>query len=157
MVKTTAEKAGIKKNVHPHLLRHTAITNWILDGLNEQEVKHRAGWSRGSTQMFKTYANFTDQEINNSIFEKYGLKTKDKRHVTLKKCPRCNNMLRPEDRFCSQCSLVLDQETALKFEKDGGIVDFSFLEVSNVDPRIWEEIIEIKKRLSLSQNSKITS
>lgn len=117
MIKTTAEKAGIKKSVHPHLLRHTAITNWILDGLNEQEVKHRAGWSRGSTQMFKIYANFTDQEINDSIFEKYGLKTEDRRQVTLKKCPRCGNVLQAENRFCSQCSLVLDSEGYKEVEK----------------------------------------
>ncbi|UGV40259.1 tyrosine-type recombinase/integrase [Methanococcoides orientis] len=103
-------RAGIKKPVNPHSFRHLAITNWILDGLNEQEIKHRAGWSRGSTQMFKIYANFTDNEINDRIFEKYGLKTKDKRHVTLKACPRCNNVLRPEDKFCSQCSLVLNRE-----------------------------------------------
>jgi hypothetical protein len=56
--------------------------------------------------MFKVYANFTDQEINDRIYEKYGLKNEDKRHVTLKKCPRCSNVLRLEDKFCSQCSLV---------------------------------------------------
>jgi hypothetical protein len=149
MVKTIAEKAGIKKNIHPHLLRHTAITNWILDGLNEQEVKHRAGWSRGSTQMFKTYANFTDQEINNSIFEKYGLKTEDKRHITLKKCPRCNNVLKPDDKFCSQCALVLDHATALKLEKDAERVDLSFLEGASCDPKVWEKIaVEVKKLIN---------
>jgi len=149
MIKITAEKVGIKKGVHPHLLRHMAITNWILDGLNEQEIKHRAGWSRGSTQMFKIYANFTDKEINDSIFEKYGLKTEDKRHVTLKKCPRCNNVLKPGDKFCSQCALVLDQETALKLEKDKEKLDLSFLEVSSVDPKVLEKIaLEVKKLLN---------
>ncbi len=149
MIKITAEKARIKKNVYPHLLRHMAITNWILDSLNEQEVKRRAGWSRGSTQMFKIYANFTDKEINDSIFEKYGLKTEDKRHVTLKKCPRCNNVLKPDNKFCSQCALVLDQETALKLEKDKEKLDLSFLEVSSVDPKVLEKIaMEVKKLLN---------
>ena len=149
MIKTTAEKVGIKKNVYPHLLRHMAITNWILYGLNEQEIKHRAGWSRGSTQMFKIYANFTDKEINNSIFEKYGLKTEDKRHVTLNRCPRCNNVLKPDDKFCSQCSLVLDQATSLKLEKDKEKLDLSFLEVSRIDPTVLEKIaIEVKKLLN---------
>ena len=72
----------------------------------------RAGWSRGSMQMLKIYANFTDEEINNKIFERYGLKTQNKRQVTLERCPRCNNVLKPSDRFCSQCSLVLDQGMA---------------------------------------------
>ncbi len=38
LIKFTAEKMGIKKSVPPHLLRHTAITNWILDGLNERKL-----------------------------------------------------------------------------------------------------------------------
>lgn len=109
-VKHLGEVAGIKKRVHPHGFRHMAVTHWILDGYNEQEIKHRAGWSKGSTRMFKIYGNFTDQEINDRIYEKCGLKTEDKRHVTLKKCPRCNNILKATDRFCSQCSLVLDRQ-----------------------------------------------
>jgi integrase len=109
-VKNMGQLAGIKKRVHPHGFRHMAVTHWILDGYNEQEIKHRAGWSKGSTRMFKIYGNFTDQEINDRIYEKCGLKTEDKRHVTLKNCPRCSNVLRPTDKFCSQCSLVLDRQ-----------------------------------------------
>ena len=116
----TGKRAGIKKRLNPHMFRHLAITNWIFDGLSEQEIKHRASWSKGSTRMFNVYANFTDKEINDSIYEKYGLKTEDKRQVTLKKCPRCGNVLRQEDRFCSQCSLVLDHKAyddMQKYEK----------------------------------------
>lgn len=108
-LKNIGMKAGIQKRLNPHTFRHMAVTNWIFDGLSEQEIKHRAGWSKGSDRMFKTYANFTDDEINNSIYEKYGLK-EDRRQITLKKCPRCNNVLRDEDRFCPQCSLVLSNE-----------------------------------------------
>ncbi len=60
--------------------------------------------------MLRIYANYTDQEINDNIYEKYGLKKDDCRHVTLDNCPRCNNVLRPDDKFCSQCSLVLNHE-----------------------------------------------
>lgn len=116
-IKTIGEKAGIKKRVNPHSLRHFAITNWVLDGLNEQEIKHRAGWSKGSSQMFKIYSNFTDQQMNDVIYTKYGLKTDNKRHVTLDKCPRCNNILRATDKFCSQCSLVLDHESHKELQK----------------------------------------
>jgi len=118
-IQNIARDAGVKKRVNPHSFRHKAITTWILDGLNEQEVKHRAGWSKGSMQMLKIYANFTDDEINNKIFERYGLKTEDKRQVTLEKCPRCNNILKPSDRFCSQCSLVLDQDMAKEIKMAG--------------------------------------
>jgi integrase/recombinase XerD len=118
-IKKIARDAGIKKRVNPHSFRHKAITGWILDGLNDQQVKHRAGWSKGSMQMLRIYANFTDDEMNNNIFELYGLKTEDKRQVTLEKCPRCNNILKPSDRFCSQCSLVLDQNMAEEIKMVG--------------------------------------
>jgi len=108
IVKNAGKKVGI--DIYPYLLRHGAVTNWVLDDFNEQQIKHRAGWSKGSTRLLKVYANFTDQQINDGIYEKCGLKTEDKRHMTLKKCPRCYNILRPEDKFCSQCSLVLDHQ-----------------------------------------------
>jgi len=118
-IKNIARDAGIKKRVNPHSFRHKAITSWILDGLNDQQVKHRAGWSKGSMQMLRIYANFTDDEMNNNIFELYGLKTEDKRQVTLERCPRCNNILKPSDRFCSQCCLVLDQSMAEEIKMAG--------------------------------------
>ncbi len=114
-VQEIAENAGITKRVNLHGFRHWAITSWILDGLSEQEVKHRAGWSKGSTQLFKIYANFTDKEINDKIFGRYGLK-QDSKPITLDRCPRCNNILRGEDRVCSQCSLILDYKLAGKIQ-----------------------------------------
>lgn len=143
-----AKRAGIKKPVNPHSFRHLAITNWILDGLNEQEVKHRAGWSKGSVQMFKIYGNFTDGQINDRIYEKYGLKTEDKRHVTLKACPRCSNILKPEDKFCSQCSLVLDLETAKKVEKENIEADEKLSPI--LESRL-EELVEIRLQEMLKQ------
>lgn len=139
-VKSIAEKAGISKKVTPHSLRHKAITNWILDGLSEQEVKHRAGWSRGSNQMLEIYGNFTDQEMHEQIYEHYGLKTEDKRPVTLERCPRCNNTLQKSDRFCSQCSLALDQETAEVMEEVRA-------EISNLLGLEPNEMIRLKKLL----------
>ena len=50
-IQNIARDAGIKKWVNPHTYRHKAITNWILDSLNEQEVKHRASRFKGSMQM----------------------------------------------------------------------------------------------------------
>ena len=121
-IKKIARDAGIKKRVNPHSFRHKAITGWILDGLNDQQVKHRAGWSKGSMQMLRIYANFTDDEMNNNIFELYGLKTEDKRQVTLERCLRCNNILKPSDRFYSLCSLILDQNMAKQIKMAGAKV-----------------------------------
>lgn len=117
-----AETAGVTKRVNPHSFRHKAITSWVLDRLSEQEIKHRAGWSKGSNQMLKIYANFTDGEINDQIYERYGLKKDEKRQITLEKCPRCFNVLRPSDRVCSQCSLVLDKGMLKELEDKNKLI-----------------------------------
>ena len=55
------EKAGIEpeKKVYPHLLRHTAITRMVLEGLNEQKIKKVVGWAPDSSQ-FETYVSLAD-------------------------------------------------------------------------------------------------
>jgi hypothetical protein len=58
-------------------------------------------------------------------------------------------MLKPDDKFCSQFALVLDQEIALKLGKDKEKLDLSFLEVPSVDSKDLEKIaIEVKKLLN---------
>ncbi len=149
-IQNIARDAGIKKRVNPHSFRHKAITSWILDGLNEQEVKHRAVWSKGSMLMLKIYANFTDDEINNKIFERYGLKTEDNRQVTLEKCPRCNNVLKPSDRFCSRCNLVLDQSMAEEIKMAGEKVPDA-LTLLMADPTTQALIAEKMKEMIKGQ------
>jgi site-specific recombinase XerD len=39
IVKDTAKKAGIEKKVHPHLFRHTRITDLLRQGYSETEIK----------------------------------------------------------------------------------------------------------------------
>jgi integrase len=116
LVKGIAKDAKISKNIHPHIFRHKAITNWILEGLSEQEIKHRAGWSKGSSQMFKIYGNFTDDEMNKSILGRYGLGAQEKK-ILLEACPRCRVTLPPDAKFCPQCSLVLDQKALTDLKK----------------------------------------
>ena len=97
----TERAAGLKKYMQHHLMRYYAVTSWILDGLREADIKHRAGWTTDSKQMFAIYGNFTNADMNDRIWEHYGLKKEDLRQVTLKKCPRCSNILKPDDKFCS--------------------------------------------------------
>lgn len=136
-----AETAGVTKRVNPHSFRHKAITSWVLDRLSEQEIKHRAGWSKGSNQMLKIYANFTDGEINDQIYERYGLKKDEKRQVTLEKCPRCFNVLRPSDRVCSQCSLVLDKGMLKELDDKSKLIPEVFAAMQK-DPEFLRQFSE---------------
>jgi integrase len=105
-----AETAGIKKRVFFHLFRHQKITDMILNGFSEQQIKYQAGWAKGSSRMLDIYGNFMDADMVDSIFEKQGLKSRDEnsKQVTLKKCPRCDVVLISESRVCHQCALILD-------------------------------------------------
>jgi Site-specific recombinase XerC len=144
MLRRLNEKTGIKKHLHPHLFRHKAVTDWTLDGLTEQQICHRAGWTPASKQMINVYGNFTDAEMNDRVWEHYGLKTEDKRQVTLKKCPRCGNVLRQDDRFCSQCSLVLDHAASLEMEKETTTAAKAIELLSNTNPQKLLEIMQEK-------------
>lgn len=143
-LKNIAERAGIKKRLNPHSLRHFAVTNWLLDGCTEQEIKHRAGWTRGSSRMFDVYANFTDKEINDGIYEKYGLKVENKRETFLTVCPRCNNALRPGDKFCSVCALCLDRNALSSIEAGENIT----MEVRSILEKfgLWEELNRLQQK-----------
>jgi integrase/recombinase XerD len=118
-LKDVGERSGVKKRIHPHLFRHTAITGWIMEKFTEQEVKHRAGWSKSNRRMFEVYGNFTDQEINKSIYAHYGL-TAEEKSTKLERCPRCHAVLVQGARMCHQCALVLDAglEKELKVGED---------------------------------------
>lgn len=145
MFAVTERLAGLNKHIHPHLMRHYAVTNWILDGLREADINHRAGWTQDSKQMQVIYGNFTEGEINDRIWEHYGLKTEDKRSVVLKKCPRCTNILKPDDKFCSQCALVLDQATAVDLEKGKENVNSALAELQSLDPELLQQLVNALK------------
>jgi hypothetical protein len=105
---SAAERAGIKKRVFFHLFRHQGVTDMILKGFNEQQIKFQAGWTPDSNRMLKIYGNFGNSDMIKSIYAKHGLATEDSKPVTLEKCPRCHVVLVPEARVCHQCALVLD-------------------------------------------------
>lgn len=104
-----AERAGIKRKVHYHLFRHQKITEMILQGYTDQQIKFQAGWAQNSQQMLEIYGNFKDEDMVNSIYEKTGLKMKaEDIQLKVTQCPRCNAVLMPGARVCHQCALVLD-------------------------------------------------
>ena len=76
MVKRYAEKAGIGKNVSPHVCRHTFGTDLLRQTKNIRLVQKALGHSRLNTTMI--YTHIVDDELENEL--KSFRKKEDKTH-----------------------------------------------------------------------------
>jgi len=61
LVKDIARKAGIKKPIHPHTLRHTAATLYLKNGTNIESIRRMLGHASLSTT--QKYLQLTDEEV----------------------------------------------------------------------------------------------
>lgn len=111
-LKVLADRAGIEKRVYPHLLRHTAITRMVVEGLTEQQVKGIVGWDPDSSQ-FGTYVHIAEELSNDSIRKALGLPTSDETTrpllgmPTLLKCPECEDKIPDGTKRCQTCGAPL--------------------------------------------------
>lgn len=64
-IKNYATKAGIKKNVYNHLLRHTALTDFYIKTKNIRKVQEIAGHS--SIQTTQIYTHISAEEIRETM------------------------------------------------------------------------------------------
>lgn len=105
IISEIAERAGLDSDrIEPHLFRATSISRWIREDMGEQAIKHRTGWAKDS-RMFETYSRVTDEEMNDVVFEHYGI-TDPKAssdEPSLSECPQCRTTLRGNESFCPGC------------------------------------------------------
>lgn len=72
-LKNYAASAHIRKNVHPHLFRHTAATSWLENGGGMEELRMILGHSK--YDMVKRYAHVSSKSIVKAAKE-YSITTK---------------------------------------------------------------------------------
>lgn len=150
-----AEKAGIKKKVHPHAFRHGRLTDLAKRGFNEMELRIFAGWEKSSA-MPATYLHLSGADIEKKILQANGIIEDDtkEREEKLKPvdCPRCKTKNPVGAKFCMTCSLVLDPEAAIKMEKESNNIDGTLGAVmlnEGLKEKLKQEIIaDMLKRFS---------
>ena len=111
------KRAGVRRRFRPvHLFRHTRLTELASMGMSESELCLFAGWELGSP-MTKTYIHLSGRDLKRGFSRIMGIKEEEpetKLNLESVKCPRCGTANSPAASFCSQCSLVLDEELALR-------------------------------------------
>ena len=114
MLKTSARKAGIRKRVYPHLLRHSRATH-LANHLTEAQMKEFFGWTQ-SSRMASIYVHLSGRDLDNALLSIYGIKVRGKESDVLKPniCPRCRENNPPTNKYCSKCGMILDEAEAIK-------------------------------------------
>jgi integrase/recombinase XerD len=111
ILKECSKKAGIKKRVYPHLLRHSRATI-TAKHLKEAEMKHYFGWAQ-SSKMAGVYVHLSGRDIDNAILKMNGINVEEDNieNIPINQiCSRCSKENSPTDVYCGQCSLPLNEE-----------------------------------------------
>lgn len=113
LIKSLAEKAGIRKRIHAHLFRHFRATA-LANKLTESQMKEYFGWTQGS-EMASTYVHLSGRDVDSALLQVYSLKDKIVEEVKLniKTCLRCKEKNSPSQSFCGKCGNPLDEKNLL--------------------------------------------
>ncbi|MCH8029733.1 MAG: tyrosine-type recombinase/integrase [Candidatus Dadabacteria bacterium] len=113
ILKKAAGRAGIKKRIYPHLLRHSQATR-MASIMSEAEMKQYFGWTQ-SSNMTGIYVHMSGKAVDDAILRANGIEIKkDKKEQKLKPtiCLRCKIENQATNRCCRHCGLILDEEYA---------------------------------------------
>jgi len=116
ILKQGEHASGIKKKIHPHLLRHSRLT-WLSDhGMSENMMRLYAGWEPGSN-IPAIYLHTNPQDIVKKINEIQGgtpepVKPEPSKLLP-KECPRCHTKNDVSSQYCKQCWLPLNIQVSM--------------------------------------------
>jgi integrase/recombinase XerD len=125
MLKRLAERAGLRKRIYTHLMRHSRATE-LATILTEAQMKEHFGWVPGS-YMPSTYVHLSGRDVDGAILKAHGIfvdeESRTSAAITLTKCPRCAKGITSEDQFCPACGMVLDAKIAVQLEDERAKAD----------------------------------
>jgi len=150
LLKELAKRAGVRKNVHPHALRHARATH-LARHLTEAQMKEFFGWTQDSS-MAATYVHLSGRDVDSTLLGIYGIQeAREAQQPVLKpqECPRCQEVNDPASKFCRRCGLPLkDAQVADKLED----VIFDLLKaVAELNPEVKKRFEQIVKEKGVEE------
>ena len=124
VIERLVKKVGIKKRVHPHLLRHSRVTHLLKNKqINESQAKVLFGWTPASN-MLANYSHLVSADVNETLLEINGIKKKEQleNRFRSKSCMSCKKINSKEALFCQYCSKPLDYETIEKIDNVNQVI-----------------------------------
>jgi ribosomal protein L40E len=121
ILRSAARRAGVRKAVNPHNFRHSRATH-LAKLLTEAQMKEYFGWVQGS-DMASTYVHLSGRDLDhvmlkvNNIHAKEDEKASDDFYPKL--CRHCGRQNPPGNKFCGQCSNVLDEKAEQEMVQKG--------------------------------------
>ena len=155
ILKRAAAKSGIKKKIHPHLLRHSRATE-LAKHLTESQMKAYLGWVQ-SSKMAGVYVHLAGRDVDDALLEMHGIKRGGKKEgckLKPRKCPRCGTTNEVTNRFCKSCGSPLDMKTALEVEEKRKAYDEIISEVLAKNPEISRLIVQKAIEMGLERKLK---
>jgi integrase/recombinase XerD len=106
-------KELLAKPFNPYIRRHSALTEKSAK-LKFHTLNQHAGWSQRSN-MAQKYIHYFGNESSESLFEAYGIVSKDRKSTDIlapKICPNeyCREPNAQDARFCSKCKMIMSFE-----------------------------------------------
>lgn len=147
VIKLSGVKAGITKELTPHILRHTRITHAIRDGLPETHAK-QIFWGNLDTDMIKIYTHLSDTDTENRLMEMAGVRTEgQRREPSLQpvQCDQCLFINPPGSRLCAQCGRSFSAEVVVEISDVQRAVDVILTQLDN--PEVLTAVIEARAKM----------
>jgi integrase len=139
MLRRTAQKAGVRKGVNPHLFRHSRAT-FLAKHLTEAQMKEYFGWTQAS-DMAAVYVHLSGRDVDSALLKLAGKEVTEtakklEADRRTKTCLICRHDNAPETHRCANCGRPLDLNTALEDDRR----EKELLRI--LTPEILEEMIQ---------------
>ncbi len=146
LLRRAAQKAGIKKRIHPHLFRHSRCTE-LAQHLTESQLQKHVGWVAGS-DMANVYVHLSGKQVDEAILKMYGIEKDEEQepNIATKTCPKCNTTNEITNGICKKCGIPLDIKKAIEMDEDTNTIASKLAMIIERDPSVKDIFAEIAKR-----------